>query len=194
MNLLFFLLSGILGDIKAPEIKIIDERSKIYTGTDTVIIKLEDIIKYTGKICPGICAGIRTTMVGLKAIYEQEIPKRGEIQVAVPFRGEFANVISYITGTRFEHSTILVDTTLVQDTVVSYIFGRKGGKTVKVTLNEVKIHSHHKNFTLETFTQFLKDMLNGKRDEIYTIEDIEYVFPEEKAHMHKHIHEDEDEE
>lgn len=176
MSIILLIALPILSDIKYPEIRIIDSRAKMYTGTDTIYISPKDIIKYTGKICPGVSTGIRLSIVGLKNLYENSIPIRGEIRIAIPFQGELAHVIGYITGTR-HGSTMIVDTNLVQDTLVSYVFGRKNGKSVKVTLNEANIHRKHEKFTLETFTQFLEEMLNGGRDDIFSIEELEYKFP-----------------
>ncbi len=179
---------AIIKDIKAPEIKIIDPRAKIYIGTDTLNITLEDMLKYTGKICPGVSTGIRLTILGLNALYGDSLPVRGEVMVAVPYEGEIANVISYITGARMKFNMI-VDSSLIEDTVVSYVFSRKKVKSVRITFNENKIHGHHGRLTLKEFKKIIEEIINGDRDSLFTIKESSYTFPEFRK---KHIHEDEE--
>jgi len=64
----------------------------------------KDVVKASGHSCPTIAGAYIMTLVALKELYKDEIPTRGEIQVA--FReeeksgviGVMANVIMQITG------------------------------------------------------------------------------------------------
>lgn len=63
-----------------------------------------DIVKCTGHSCPTVLGAYLMTLEGLKALYKDEVPKRGEIKVEFKdnakegVTGVIANVISNITG------------------------------------------------------------------------------------------------
>ncbi|RXJ90748.1 hypothetical protein CRV01_06255 [Arcobacter sp. CECT 8983] len=63
-----------------------------------------DIVKTAGHSCPTVAGAYIMTLVALKELYENEIPKRGEIYVSFKedsregTTGVIANVITQITG------------------------------------------------------------------------------------------------
>ncbi len=63
-----------------------------------------DIVKSAGHSCPTVAGAYLITLEALKALYKDELPKRGEIKVEFKetlrdgVAGVIANVISHITG------------------------------------------------------------------------------------------------
>ena len=63
-----------------------------------------DIVKASGHSCPTVAGAYLMTQVALKNLYENELPKRGEIKVSFKedskegVAGVIANVITQITG------------------------------------------------------------------------------------------------
>lgn len=63
-----------------------------------------DIVKNAGHSCPAVAGAYLMTLYGLKALYKDETPKRGEIKVCFKeeadagVSGVMANVVSHITG------------------------------------------------------------------------------------------------
>ena len=63
-----------------------------------------DIVKCAGHSCPTVSGAYLCTLVGLKALYPDSLPKRGEIQVELPnditegVTGVIGAVIANITG------------------------------------------------------------------------------------------------
>lgn len=63
-----------------------------------------DIVKSAGHSCPTVSGAYLCTLIGLKALYPNSIPKRGEIQVELPnditegVTGVIGAVIANITG------------------------------------------------------------------------------------------------
>lgn len=63
-----------------------------------------DVVKFAGHACPTVAGAYLITSEGLKALYKNEIPVRGEIAVTIrggreeAAYGPLAQVISYITG------------------------------------------------------------------------------------------------
>ncbi len=63
-----------------------------------------DVVKCAGHSCPTVSGAYLCTLVGLKALYPNSLPKRGEIQVELPneitegVTGVIGAVISNITG------------------------------------------------------------------------------------------------
>ncbi len=63
-----------------------------------------DIVKAAGHSCPTVAGGYIMALVGLKKLYPNQLPKRGEILVsfkedeAYGTAGVIANVITHITG------------------------------------------------------------------------------------------------
>lgn len=63
-----------------------------------------DVVKSAGHSCPTVAGAYIMTLVGLKKLYGEELPKRGEIFVSFKedasfgVAGVIANVISQITG------------------------------------------------------------------------------------------------
>lgn len=63
-----------------------------------------DVVKFAGHACPTVTGAYLITLEGLKALYKNEIPVRGEIAVTTrggreeAAYGPLSQVISYITG------------------------------------------------------------------------------------------------
>lgn len=63
-----------------------------------------DVVKAAGHSCPTIAGAYLMALIGLKTLYQNQIPKRGEIFVAFQedakegVTGVIANVITHITG------------------------------------------------------------------------------------------------
>ncbi len=63
-----------------------------------------DVVKCAGHSCPTVLGAFLMTLEGLKVLYKDELPKRGEILVEFPqnenegVAGVIANVIANITG------------------------------------------------------------------------------------------------
>lgn len=63
-----------------------------------------DVVKSAGHSCPTVAGAYLCTLVGLKALYPNSIPKRGEIEVELPnditdgVTGVIGTVIANITG------------------------------------------------------------------------------------------------
>ncbi len=63
-----------------------------------------DVVKAAGHSCPTVAGAYIMTLVGLKHLYKDELPKRGEIFVSFKedsndgVAGVIANVITHITG------------------------------------------------------------------------------------------------
>jgi formylmethanofuran dehydrogenase subunit E len=83
-----------------------DELSNFLGAFDDGIIEFSylDIVKCAGHSCPTVLGAYLMTLEGLKALYKEELPKRGEIKVEFKenpkegVAGVIANVISNITG------------------------------------------------------------------------------------------------
>lgn len=87
-------------------IKLKDELSNFLGAFEDGVIEFSylDVVKNVGHSCPTVAGAYLCTLVGLKALFEDEIPKRGEIVVEFKediedgVAGVIANVISHITG------------------------------------------------------------------------------------------------
>jgi hypothetical protein len=91
---------------KIPTIKLQDDLASFLGAFEDGIVEFSylDIVKSAGHSCPTVLGAYLMTLKGLEALYENEIPKRGEI--IVEFResqttgvaGAIGNVIMNITG------------------------------------------------------------------------------------------------
>ncbi len=83
-----------------------DDLANFLGSTEEGIIEFSyiDLIKTAGHSCPTVLGAYLMTREGLKALYKDEIPKRGEIKVEFSSKiedgvsGVIANVITNITG------------------------------------------------------------------------------------------------
>jgi formylmethanofuran dehydrogenase subunit E len=83
-----------------------DELSSFLGAFENGIIEFSylDVVKCAGHSCPTVLGAYLMTLEGLKALYKDELPKRGEIKVEFAqnakegVAGVIANVISNITG------------------------------------------------------------------------------------------------
>ncbi|MDD2886837.1 MAG: FmdE family protein [Aliarcobacter sp.] len=91
---------------KIPTIKLQDDLASFLGAFEDGIVEFSylDVVKSAGHSCPTVLGAYLMTLKGLEALYENEIPKRGEI--IVEFResqttgvaGAIGNVIMNITG------------------------------------------------------------------------------------------------
>jgi hypothetical protein len=91
---------------KIPTIKLQDDLASFLGAFEDGIIEFSylDIVKSAGHSCPTVLGAYLMTLEGLKALYENELPKRG--QIIVEFKeaqnmgvtGVLGNVIMNITG------------------------------------------------------------------------------------------------
>ena len=96
---------------KIPTIKLKDELSNTLGAFENGIIEFSylDIVKSAGHSCPTVLGAYLMTFKALDALYENDIPNRGEIKIEFPNKqtesttGVIANVISNITGATFEN-------------------------------------------------------------------------------------------
>ena len=89
-----------------PTIKLQDELASFLGAFEDGIIEFSylDVVKSAGHSCPTVLGAYLMTLQGLKALYEDELPKRG--QIIVEFKesqidgvaGVIGNVITNITG------------------------------------------------------------------------------------------------
>ena len=91
---------------KIPTIKLQDELSSFLGAFENGIIEFSylDIVKSAGHSCPTVLGAYLMTYKALTSIYENELPKRGNIKVEFNDKqnsgvtGVISNVISNITG------------------------------------------------------------------------------------------------
>lgn len=91
---------------KIETIKLKDDLANFLGVTQDGIIEFSyiDIVKSAGHSCPTVLGAYLMTKEGLKALYKDELPKRGEIKVEFKEKveegvaGVISNVITNITG------------------------------------------------------------------------------------------------
>lgn len=91
---------------KIEKIKLKDDLANFLGATEDGLIEFSyiDVVKTAGHSCPTVLGAYLMTKEGLKALYENELPKRGEIKVEFSEKiedgvaGVIANVITNITG------------------------------------------------------------------------------------------------
>ncbi len=91
---------------KIPTIKLQDELASFLGAFEDGIIEFSylDIVKSAGHSCPTVLGAYLMTKEGLKALYENELPKRGQIIVEfkeaqdIGVAGVIGNVMMNITG------------------------------------------------------------------------------------------------
>ena len=89
-----------------PTIKLQDELASLLGAFEDGIIEFAylDLVKSAGHSCPTVLGAYLMTLEGLKALYENEIPNRGNILVefkesqTMGVAGVIGNVITNITG------------------------------------------------------------------------------------------------
>ncbi len=91
---------------KIETIKLKDDLANFLGATEDGIIEFSyiDIVKSSGHSCPTVLGAYLMTREGLKALYKDELPKRGEIKVEFKenieegVAGVISNVVTNITG------------------------------------------------------------------------------------------------
>ncbi len=91
---------------KIPTIKLQDDLASFLGAFEDGIIEYSylDVVKNAGHSCPTVLGAYLMTLKGLEALYENKIPKRGEIIVEfkdaqnIGVAGVIGNVITNITG------------------------------------------------------------------------------------------------
>jgi hypothetical protein len=89
-----------------PTIRLQDDLSNFLGTFEDGIVEFSylDIVKAAGHSCPTVSGAYLLTLFGLKELYKDKLPKRGEIKVSFQESfdegvvGVIANVISHITG------------------------------------------------------------------------------------------------
>lgn len=87
-------------------IKLQDDLANFLGALDNGMVEFKyiDVVKSAGHSCPTVAGAYLMCLEGLKALYKNEIPKRGEIQVLFKedalegVAGVIGNVVSQITG------------------------------------------------------------------------------------------------
>ncbi len=93
-----------------PTIKLQDELSNFLAAFEDGLIEFSylDIVKSAGHSCPTVLGAYLMTFKALNFLYENELPKRGEIKVEFAKKqndgvtGVIASVVSNITGATFD--------------------------------------------------------------------------------------------
>jgi len=89
---------------EAPVIQVIDPMATLVGSVpeekNILRIHLTDVALYTGHVCPGVASGFMLTRLALKALYPDQIPRRGQVRVAAMAPSGQLDVASYITGAR----------------------------------------------------------------------------------------------
>ena len=91
---------------KIETIKLKDDLSEFLGTFEDGIVEFSylDVVKSAGHSCPTVSGAYLMTLEGLKALYGQEVPKRGEIFISFKedindgVAGVIANVMTQITG------------------------------------------------------------------------------------------------
>lgn len=71
---------------------------------EKLVFKYADAVKLAGHSCPAVAGAYKITALALKALYGEEAPVRGEVEVEISGKptdlayGPMSQVISYITG------------------------------------------------------------------------------------------------
>ncbi len=114
-------------------------------GEEIFEINLTDVGMYMGHICPCVAGAYKLTKLGLEALYESEVPERGNIRVVANSPSAVLDVASYITGARSfygceerHRGDLAVDENLeARKGDIAVIFQRKDtGKTVRVVFHK----------------------------------------------------------
>lgn len=91
---------------KIEKIQLKDDLANFLGATEEGLIEFSyiDVVKTAGHSCPTVLGAYLMTREGLKALYKEDLPKRGEIKVEFSEKiedgvaGVIANVITNITG------------------------------------------------------------------------------------------------
>ena len=85
-----------------------------------------DIVKSAGHSCPTVAGAYIMTLVGLKELYKNEIPIRGEVHISFKedgisgVSGVISNVITQITGATHENGFKGLNGKFKRDNLISY--------------------------------------------------------------------------
>ena len=123
---------------KVPDVSIkLIEPQYVFFGmskTGEIEVSLSDVSKFHGHLCGGVAFGFRAAQVGLKALYGDKLPVRGEVRVYTSQDTCPADVLSFITRARTNFGNLGGRNDLVLDPKAEkkyYKFvHKKTGKTV----------------------------------------------------------------
>jgi formylmethanofuran dehydrogenase subunit E len=85
-----------------------------------------DVVKSAGHSCPTVAGAYIMTLVGLKELYQDEIPIRGEIHVSFQedgvsgVSGVISNVITQITGATYKNGFKGLNGKFKRDNLITY--------------------------------------------------------------------------
>lgn len=140
---------------EAPEIRLKDSLAYILGAMEedgVLVYKYPDVVKMAGHSCVSVAGAYMATVKALKALYDNELPARGDIRVTIKgdvsdlAYGPMAQVISLITGAAGETGFAGLGRKFVRKNKLifdkddfqfnTFIFQREDtGKAVKVTYN-----------------------------------------------------------
>jgi len=110
-----------------------------------VEISYLDCVKLAGHSCPTVAGAYLMTMVGLKILYESELPRRGNIHVGVKGKrtegtiGVIGNIISFITGASGQEGFKGIQGNYSRDNLIAYDQQMTGEVTLKRTDNNLSV-------------------------------------------------------
>jgi len=89
-----------------PPIRVYDPLSEFLGASEEGVVEYSylDCVKLAGHSCPTVAGAFLMARIGLEALYGEELPVRGEIEVFVAERieqgvaGVVGNILSFITG------------------------------------------------------------------------------------------------
>ncbi len=150
---------------EAPVIQVIDPMATLVGSVpedkNVLDIHLTDVGLYTGHVCPGVGSGYMLTRLALKALYPDQIPRRGQVRVAAMAPSALLDVASYITGARAFYGRgkinahdLAIDPSLdpKQPGTFVMVFQRKDtGKAVKVVFYKSKLIAGSRQKALNSY-------------------------------------------
>jgi len=182
-----------------PVIKLHDPLQKFLGTFQDGIVEFTylDIVKSAGHSCPMVTGAYLMTLKGLKALYRDELPVRGDIIVSFNntkeegFTGVFAHVISQITGAKditgfkgiqgkFNRSNLL-DFEINFEGLVKFE-RRDTGRAVSVTYDISSFQASEKQQLL------MKKVLNGEASQAEEI-DFEVLWQQRVEKIFNHVSE-----
>ena len=179
---------------KIPTIKLQDDLAKFLGSIDDGVVEFSylDVVKSAGHSCPTVAGAYLMCLAGLKELYKDELPVRGEIIVEFAsdendgVAGVISNVVSQITGATktlgfkgiggeyIRHSLISFNA----DTNASVRFTRNDtGKSIEVFYDSELVPANPKqgelmqkllrNFASDEEAKEFKELWQGRVEKIF---------------------------
>ena len=160
---------------KVPDVSIkLIEPQYVFFGmseTGKVEVSLADVSKFHGHLCGGVAFGFRAAQVGLKILYGDKLPVRGEVRVYTSMDKCPADVLCFITRARtnFGGSASRNDLVLDPKSKKKYFkfVHKKTGKTVilepifnpRAVIRPLKMKAKKNSKFLPQFQQAVKNII-----------------------------------